>query len=537
MLTEKLNSANLSDSVSLSKILATFFCVITIRTFLDSYAYTFVGGYLLSWEHYLHSLLYLSSIFLSFSILLFFLTKDTFKNILSFLSKVSLVILIVPFVDLLINRTPIHSLYVTVGNNGFLQTFFKLMNPLNELGVTKGIYFSAYLTLILFFIFVHKKTHNYYRAFSAVFLGFLVFFCYSILPSVILLSDSGAGSEIRSNFAYLFTLKQSWLGKDFFLDAGSLADISANMNVLYEIVITRIYWLLMIIQSSFILFISNKKIWHCFLKNSRMERIANYSLIATIGIVLADKISGNINFTNSINTVTLICFFVLLGLSAWFTAFINDNEDIAIDAISNPERPLVDKSVPEGEWVLLNKYIFIFMFSGFLLMDKQVSFLLILAQCAFYIYSVPPLRLKKHFIYSSIIMGFTTIVIAMSGFFLVAPDQLLLAFPLKALFVIGFSYALLSNIKDVKDYAGDKSEKMRTLPVVFGLKNSKIIIAASYALVFICVPILLELNALLPFAVVASAFVFYLLTKKVYQEKYIFYTKFIYMILLYLLTK
>lgn len=537
MIKDTITKENPQGDASLEKILTTFFCIISLRIFLDSYAYTFMSGYVFSWEHALHSLLYFSSLFLSFSILLFFLTKEDFKKILSFLSKVSTVILIVPLVDLLINRAPTHSLYLSMGSSNFIQTFLQLLNPFNDLGITKGIYFSAYLTLILFFIFVYKKTHNINNSLAAIFLGFLIFSMYSILPSIAFLPDFGFSSGNQPDLLYLFTLKQSWLGKDFLLNNGSLDSVSSNMNVLYEFAMARLYWLLIIIQSAVILFLSNRIIWGSFVKNSRVERVANYSLIATIGIILTSRLSGNINIYNRINLLTIISFFFLIALNAWVAAFINDKEDVEIDAISNPERPFVDKTTPKVEWTSLNKYLFILMILGFLLLDKTVSFLLILTQCAFYIYSVPPLKLKRHFLSSSILIGATTVFMAMSGFFLVSSHQLLLGFPIKALLIIGLSYALLSNIKDIKDYAGDKAKNIRTMPVVFGLEKSKKIIALLYVLVFMNIPFLLSLKSLLPFAIIASAIVLYLLTKKIYQEKYIFYTKFVYMVILYFLTR
>ena len=124
----------------------------------------------------------------------------------------------------------------------------------------------------------------------------------------------------------------------------------------------------------------------------------------------------------------------------------------------------------------------------------------------------------------------------MAGFFLVSPSQHVFTFPIKAILIIGISYAILSNLKDIKDYEGDKKENMRTLPVVFGLEKSKYIIAVLCALVILFTPFFLEIYSILSVSVCTSLFLFYLFTRKEYQEKYIFLVLFLYAILLFFVT-
>ena len=153
--------------------------------------------------------------------------------------------------------------------------------------------------------------------------------------------------------------------------------------------------------------------------------------------------------------------------------------------------------------------------------------------CTVTVYSAKPLRLKRHFIFSSILIGIGSIAAAMAGFFLVSPDQHVSAFPVKAIVIIGIAYALLSNLKDIKDYEGDKKENMHTLPVVFGLEKSKKIIAFLCSLVIVAVPLILKIYSILPISIAISLFLFYLFTKKKYQEKYIFLTIFLFAIVLF----
>lgn len=523
---------------SWNKILATFFCIITIRIFLDSFAFNVSNGKLFLWEHYIHALLYFFSIFLSFAILLFFLTKENFKIIFSFLSKVSTTILLVPVISLLLFQERVSSFYVNLGERGLLGTFFELGNPLSNIagGTTIGLYSAAFLTLICFYFFIYKKTGSIKKGLLAIFIGYCIFFLQAILPNIFLYSSQNYLFASNPGLAQLQLLKQSWIGKDLILDFGNLEKTIFLANSTFELVMAHIYWILIALQSFLVLFLSNKTMWHTFRKNMRVDRIVNYALIAMIGVVLSEKVFGNPHLLNPINTIGLFCFLLLLGINAWLAVFINDIEDYKIDAISNPERPLLQKNLSLQEWIDLHKYLFAIFILGLFVINKYVAFTLILWQCAYFIYSSEPLRLKKHFIFSSLLMGLTTTITAMGGFFLVSPNQSVDTFPIKALIVIAVSYALLSNIKDLKDYHGDKAANMKTIPVVFGLKKSRIIIACFYFLVFFSIPFILSVQNLLLFSIPASVFVFYIIIKNKH-EKFVFFTKFAYMILLYIATK
>ena len=530
----------LSEKVRpLLKIMAALLSIIAIRMFLDNIIYPTTGNYFLSLERILQEPLYFISVFFSFALVMYFFTKSSFDEIFSFLVKVFLFILSIPLIDFFISGKVIDATqYVYIGASSLIATFFQIINPLSGQGITIGQHIGAFFIFICIAWFVYKKTKNVFKGLFSLLIAYLTLFFYAILPSLFVFFNTkpvaldpviheAANSSALE--AYCFILKDSWL----MYAAKSSGAFIFNLDSLHEIFMSRVFWLMIVAQILIILFVANKKIWNIFKNNLPLTRIAYWVIIAFIGVVLNYKIFGDINLKNPVNVVSISVSLVLLALSIWLAVLINDEEDVEIDRISNPERPLVKGDVSLQEWHVIQFFSLVVVLLGILAMNRAIGFSVIIALSVYYIYSVRPLRLKRHFIFSSLLIGIGSVAAAMAGFFLVSPDQHVDAFPSQAILFIGISYALLSNLKDIKDYEGDKKENMRTLPVVFGLEKSKYIMAALCSLVMIIVPLALKINSMLLISVCISIFIFYLFTKKKYQEKYIFLTIFIYALALF----
>ena len=525
----------------LIKIFLTLFGIIVVRMFLDNLIYPSTGGYFLSIERFVQEPLYFLSVFFSFSILMYFFTKASFDSIFSFLIKTFLFILLIPLIDLALSgRVTDATQYLYIEANDFLATFFKTVHPLSGQGVTVGQHIGAFFIFICIAWFVYKKTKNIFKGLLALLISYATLFFYAILPSLFVFFntkpvalDSVIHETANSSAleTYCFILKDSWL---MYMAKSSGAFIF-NLDSLHEIFMSRVFWLMIVAQVLIIIFVANKRIWNIVKNNLPLIRIAYWSIIGTIGMILNYKIFGDLNLGNPVNFISIAVSLVLLAFSIWLAVLINDEEDVEIDKISNPERPLVKGAVSRQEWHRLQFFSLLIVLLGILTMNRALGFSVIIAQSVYYIYSVRPLRLKRHFLFSSILIGIGSVAAAMAGFFLVSPDQHVSAFPIKAILIIGIAYALLSNLKDIKDYDGDKKENIRTLPVVFGLEKSKYIIAALCSLIMIIVPLALKINSMLLISICISIFIFYLFTKKNYQEKYIFLALFVYIITLFLI--
>lgn len=530
------------EDFSLIKIILTFFGIIAFRMFLDNLAYPGPGDYFFSLERFVQEPLYFFSVFFSFSILTYFFTKASFKDIFPFIVKVLLFVLVIPLIDLVFSgKITDATQYVYVGTSDFLKTYLSLMIPSKVHGITIGQQIGSLLIFASISFFVYKKTSSIFKSLLSMICSYTILFFYAILPSIITLFNNKpfVSDPIIHNSAhsleseiYVFILKQSWL---MHIAENSNLLIS-TVDSLHEIAMAYLFWILIFIQVLIIFFIANKRLWNVLIKNLPLTRIAYWFIIAAIGIIINQKLFGYLNLQNPINFMALTVFLLLIIANIWLAVLINDPEDVEIDKISNPNRPLVKKEVTEQEWRSMQIISLFLIAFGIMTLNRATGFFLIFAQAAYYIYSARPLRLKKHFLSSSIIIGFASVFIAMAGFFLVSPDLHFSSFPVKAILFIGISYAFLSNLKDIKDFEGDSKESIRTVPVVFGLEKSKYIIATLYSFIILAIPFVLQIYSIFPVAICVSLFIFYLFIKKEYQEKYIFLAFFLYVVFLFFVT-
>jgi 4-hydroxybenzoate polyprenyltransferase len=161
----------------------------------------------------------------------------------------------------------------------------------------------------------------------------------------------------------------------------------------------------------------------------------------------------------------------------------------------------------------------------------------ILLFIAFYfLYSVPPLRLKRFFPVSTVIIGIEALLAFLAGEFAFAKIGVPTQLPQPLLWLIFLVFLLSSNIKDLKDFAGDKQTGVFTLPVLVGETRGRRLIAflvfTSYCFVPILLPLVFEQLHILVVSLVFALASFIYISRKNAQEDAIFFTYFIYVFFL-----
>jgi 4-hydroxybenzoate polyprenyltransferase len=228
----------------------------------------------------------------------------------------------------------------------------------------------------------------------------------------------------------------------------------------------------------------------------------------------------------------LVTFLVALCsmISACIFAIItNDLVDESIDRISNPERPLVTGALTteimrDGARIALLSTLL-----GGLALGSYALFWLSVFTAAYYVYSAPPLRLKRVPVLSSFFIGLASVSFMLLGFYLVSYDQTLLAFPGRLAFLVVASMMLLTNVRDLKDIDGDRAAGINTLPVILGDRRARrimgIMALGAYALVPLCIPV----RSLWVPSLIAGLGSWYLLEKG-RTERAIFSVYFVYLV-------
>ncbi|MCP4050070.1 MAG: UbiA family prenyltransferase [bacterium] len=254
------------------------------------------------------------------------------------------------------------------------------------------------------------------------------------------------------------------------------------------------------------------------LKEVPFERIFHYQLLMIAGVVIGfnkSQISFSTHFLFSlILSLISLCFLALF-------AMINNNlADLKIDKISNHNRALA-KGVINIETYSKLQYPCLFIglaISSFV--SFKIFFFNLLGAGNYYLYSTPPIRIKRITYLSKGIIALNSLIMVLAGYTLVTGS--LKNFPHIISAFLLFIFINPMQFIDIKDYEGDKKYGIRTFPVLVGLKKSKIIIGISFIIAYLsCFFILKEACLLLPLFVMGSL-QFYLINKKKYNEKPVF---------------
>lgn len=520
------------DSTSLLKIFASLFCLSLIRVFLENYSSPDSSGYLFSWNAtYLHIPLYFISCFLSFSIVLLLFSKTKLTKIFLFLLWINIFIIFPPIIDLLLTRgAGIQISYTLIWPSSIPSSLIRLLTSFYVPGITAGIHIAGSILVLSSCFYVYHFSKSILKSFLTAIMGVLIFFSYSILPSL-LIANLPKTNNALIGLTYINQINNSILSQN--QTSFAITEKMQQAIVLQDIFLGQLFWIFIFFQGLYLFKHSQKNASEILTTTVRTGRIFNYFLIAFVGISLSSHFFKPVDLSNIANIVSMTMFFLLLATILIWETFINDREDVNIDKVTNIDRPLSKGLITIKDWDNISNTIGIMVFVGILLTSRNATFFLVLLLISYYLYSTRPLRLKRHFASSSLLIGLATVSTTMAGFFLVSPDQKIKAFPISAIFIIGIVQALLSNLKDIKDYAGDKKEGIKTIPVVFGEKKAKIMISTIYALVFIFLPIYFHLVPMLFIALIISALTVYFINKQIYEEKYVFLMMFAYMLSLY----
>ncbi len=456
-----------------------------------------------------------------FILLSYVLTKEKIKKI----SKASLgllpFILLAPIFDFLIFQgkftmtkyaEPIWQ--KTLGIGDMIIFFFKysLFGPLGFLNFGGSIsffdnqqnlfslnYISNYglkielILIIMFFSFyILLKTKNIWKAFLAVFLSQVLLFLIGYFPFII------------TNF---LKLPNSTL---------SFHRVS-KLNPIFEwdYIVISIFLVFVTIISLAWFFIYDKRKFLAFIKNMRLPRLGMYLGAFWYGVYLAD-IPFSLNF---FDYLILIIANLAIILSWMFAVGSNDIVDERVDKISNSNRPLASGIMNKEEIKSINIILRVASYLTAFLTGYAFFVTIIIRSCISYLYSNEPFRLKKYPIISTFCLALSVLLGTIGGY-LILSSNTIYDFPVKLVVLILVVFTLSMNVIHIKDYEGDKEDGVRTIPVIFGLEDGKLIVGIMSALSFLIPPLMYQdkFNILIIPSIVFSFLAFFLINRKDFKE-------------------
>ncbi len=468
-----------NSGASFSYFILTFLFATCLRNFLEVFS---DKDSAITPGNFLHYDLSYAAVAILFILLLHIAARTPVAKTARVVLPAFLVLCIVPVLDLALSGGLGYNIaYLSPEKHGnirhLLLTFF---GPIAERGVSPGIRVEVGLALLGAWCYIFVKTGRWLRSFFYTLVAYLILFFYLAFPYVI---------EPALNILGLRFLYSNEQFTGFYLLVILLAGVPA-------------------------LYLADREKFRVIIADIRPARLAHYLLMTALGVALGSNYHPLIIF--SANPFRLL--FIAVGIAfAWlFSVMTNNLADETIDRVSNPNRPLVKEAFPRP---LYTKLAWGFFFLALLYGGAahfRDFFLIAVFIAAYFLYSMPPLRLKRIPFFSKLVISGNSFLLFLLGFMSTTGSHKELPWAIPIFFLTIFTAAV--NFIDIKDYAGDKAVGIKTLPVLLGLEKAKLLIAFFFFLcyigLFIVLPRLLMLPVLLSFGLAQ----FFLIKRKNYRE-------------------
>lgn len=236
-------------------------------------------------------------------------------------------------------------------------------------------------------------------------------------------------------------------------------------------------------------------------------RILHYSAAVPLGsylgyLVFRDHLPGL--FSNPLDWLAVIVLWAAMVAAVLAAIAWNDLHDRPADRINDPRRPLVSGLLqPEQarRWAAACSAIALYL-------AWLVSYpaLLLMSACLLvsWLYSAPPLRLKRVMGVATATLALLTVLSALTGFALVAAEAAVWAFPRRVLWLLLAGITLGFVAKDLKDRDGDAATGVVTLATLLPPTHARLLTALLVGAGYLLAPLLLPVGSL--FTVIAVAF-------------------------------
>jgi len=543
-----------SQKISISEWVTAFVGILFVRFFLEFFSNPSpYGGSITSYASTLvhFSLFFFTALFGVIIIVWYFSGKKPgLQNLFLFILPITW---LPPIVDMVVSGGKGFVLtYLVDGGHALLFDFLTFFGPSLTRGATFGIRFEVLIILagIGFFVWQarRKLVIRPLLAFSgclpailAVLISYTFIFSLFALPGVLYTAshvqnfNSGQITNVTTANFLEKTITGSNIGQNI-LDNGVTSYGSYQIFLEFGVdkLFSQIFFLLSIFLLGFWFYKTQKEKFLAVLRNSRPERVLFYWLLVSAG-ALSAFILGLGSFRSWVDIMSFICLLISWYAGWMFAVHTNDIADVAIDSVSNSDRPLTDGKLTAEEmkqtaviWLLVSLL-------GSFIVGYYPFFMNLIFLVAYYIYSVPPLRFKRVPIFSSFLISIACLASILCGFFWLSADKNFSIFPMLTALGIMLAFTLGVNVRDMKDIDGDTTDGIMTLPVIFK-KNGARVVGALFATSFLLAPIIFHFYFLYILAIPTAIVGYKIVTKKPYREKYVLIVYFSFVVISALLT-
>lgn len=416
------------------------------------------------------------------------------------------IILFPPIIDTVIfHGTGFWSFYAFDGLFGLLTRFVTLFGDRPDMGITYGVRVEVICVVLGLWLYTFLKSARVGKALLVAFLAYLILFLLGTFPSWLTLALLSFEKNIlalhANDTAAIFLSPER-------IFAHTLTDFRNVLNVKMSLV----YAVFSVFLTGLLLLREYPHYFWALWKNARLPQLIYHGGLLCLGMLLAFLFSDAVP---KIDFFHILAFLVVLIAveSTWLASVVaNDTYDTLIDTQTNPDRPLITQSIPMETYHTIGVLFFVtsLMFAG--IIHFPALLLLLAYQALAWLYSAPPLRLKRIPVLATLIAAAAGVLVFSVGFLMVAPEGLR-ALPLSLLFFLFFAYAVTLPIKDFKDISGDEKDGVYTIPVILGADLSKMVIGGLLFVCFIVSPFLIHSRALFFPALIFGSLAFFTVLK------------------------
>jgi 4-hydroxybenzoate polyprenyltransferase len=516
--------------VSFSQAVFGFVGIISIRFFLEnlsSHSQSFPAvPDALTLVHYA---LFYAGAFLSTTLLVHLFAPDIKK-----ISKVILFLLPVmwlpPMIDLMLSHGAGYQMAYIFASGSALWTNFLTLggSPLFG-GITPGIKVETFIIVVGLASYVFTKTSSIARAVAIAIAGYCLVFAWLAFPSFIVMVGGFFGAQFASVPGYFLIgqVAASHVLTRVVPPPGALS-YAIVPGALFNAGISYLFYILDVALFAGWALAYRPRFLKEFLRNCRPERVISFFLMIVVGVFVGMDIEHGQPFGNWVDVLALVVLFAAYFCAWIFAVGVNDIADIEIDRVSNQGRPLVASTITEEEMRGANVLFFLLSFIGAFLVGYWALFAMMLFTAAYYVYSAPPLRLKRIPILATFFIALASLSATVAGFYFASPVVLASIFPGRLLLLVLIFFTLVTNVKDIKDVDGDRAAGIATVPTIGSGSVGKTVVAAMVAIAFLSVPVILSSVALFVPSLIAAAIGYYFVVVEPYHERRIFILYFLY---------
>lgn len=508
--------------VSLLSWIFAFLGIIFVRCFVEQFVA--FSKPMLPYEsvlEYVHNFYFFSLAIVLIWLFLSFILKVNPKKLSIILIFSSIFAIFPPLIDMIRTGGEIYwSFYLFSTPRDLFWQYITVFGHLPSAIVYFGTKIVFISVILLVFLIVLAKSRKFLRAiFSAIAVYSILFFI-GAFPSLFFYAFSFVSGQNKVLEIQPYQIAQFFGGMSRTMGV-EFSALHYALALAYRL--DFIYFILLILLLAILFWKIDRQKVIAVWKNARFPQLVYHSGLFFIGIAI-----GALNYPHNfrLDIFSILSVVVLLS-SVWLawlaSVIINDLSDFSIDSVSNPERPLQKKIFTQEEYIHLGWAFFVLSIIGAVSLGFSFAVLLIVYQIVAWIYSAEPFRLKRFPLVGTLMSSLALLMVLFLGYILMSDGQTIYTLSIRIIFLILISGTICLPIKDFKDIAGDKQDGVWTLPVIFGEKKARLIVATNLFISFMLSVFLLNELQLFWWALIFGTIAFLVVVSQKIKPRQLFW--------------